>query len=132
MRQLSKKLVTGNKGFTLIEVMIALAIIALGASALQMVLQRSLLDLQRVQEKIMAQFVANNVWTQMQLGENGYLLQAGNLHGVETLADQAWSWSVARTFADTPLVLQIDVDVRTTQARSPFIEMRTYAHQPPM
>ncbi len=57
-----------SHGFTLLEVLIALVIIAIALVAVELAVERSVHDTDRVREKMAAHWVAMNVISRMQVG----------------------------------------------------------------
>lgn len=84
-----------SRGFTLVEVMVALAIVAIALPALLMALNQQVDDTAYLRDKTLAQVVAANKLAEMRLVINATRsLQAGKSNGVSTLLDRDWHWWV--------------------------------------
>ena len=85
-----------SKGFTLVEVMIALAIVALSVPALLLTLNQQIDGTAYLRDRSLAQMVAANRLTELRLAlRHGGQRLNGNLTGSETLADRDWYWTVS-------------------------------------
>jgi len=114
------------QGFTLIEVMIAVVILALSLIGVNMLSRETTSQLSYLQQKTNAYFVAENVLTNLLLGEQGYYLQAGEQHGTERLATQEWFWRANITqLSAAPTILHINIAV-STSLNSPSISSVEY------
>lgn len=81
-------------GFTLVEVMVALAIVALSLPALLFTLDQQLEGTRYLRERSLAQFVAANRLSELRLGmARDGSLTAGRSNGEWELAQQIWYWS---------------------------------------
>ena len=91
----SKVIISAKKGFTLIEVMVALLVLALAMTALQLRISQQLSNGAYLQDKLIASWVAKN---QMEL-----LLLENRLSnstdipvqsGTEEMAGKLWQWQI--------------------------------------
>lgn len=95
-------------GFTLIEVMAALAIFAMAALAGVAAATNHLNDLSYMQERTLARYAASNALARLSLQEEPQKLT----EGVETVGDQQWHWRATFTETVTEAVLYVEVTVR--------------------
>lgn len=79
-----------NLGFTLIEMLLALAIFAYSASAILNVLGQSAQNLSEIEKITFATWVANNRLVELQT-TNPWPLKK-NAKGEETMAEKVWYW----------------------------------------
>lgn len=100
-------------GFTLIEVMAALAIFALAAIAGISSSSGHLNDLSYMQEKTLARYAASNAVARMSLEYP----PRDNSNGTEIIADQSFNWTVE--VSDTPNEGIYYVTVRVAPADDP-------------
>ena len=80
-------------GFTLVEVMVALAVVAVALPALLVTLSQQLDGLRYLEDRTHAQWVAANRLSELRLvvGAKGSL-QTGRISGIEELAGRSWYW----------------------------------------
>jgi general secretion pathway protein I len=79
-----------NRGMTLIEVMVALAVFSLAALAAVNVATEHMRSLSYIEQKTLALWVANNHLTQLQLDKK--LPKLGDTKGRVEFAGQTWHW----------------------------------------
>ena len=80
-------------GFTLVEVMVALAVVAVALPALLVTLSQQLDGLSYLEDRTQAQWVAANRLAELRLvvGAKG-TLKTGRVSGSEELAGRTWYW----------------------------------------
>ena len=98
-------------GFTLIEVVVALAIIAIGLAAVVAVAARSGRIDAELQQRTFAAWVASNRMTQFRLDEHWPDL--GTQDGKVKLADQQWHWKATVKKTQDPDLRRVRIDVAT-------------------
>lgn len=96
------------RGFTLVEVMAALAIFALAALAAVYASSNQLSNLNYMQDKTLARYVASNVLAEQSLKYP----PKDNTTGSEMFADQQWHWHLDVTETATDDVVMMVVQVR--------------------
>ena len=106
---------TRQRGFTLIEVMVAMAITALGLSATYYAVMQSIGAIDRLQEKTFAHWIALNQLTEMRLQPQ--VVETGENNGDLEYADQRWVWQswVSETGVDN----LYRVDIAVSKENSP-------------
>jgi general secretion pathway protein I len=97
-------------GFTLIEVMVALAIVTLGMAALLGTLSSAAGTTGYLQDKTLAEWIALNQVATVRLQSAGP--SKGNSEGEIDYAGRKWKWSQTVDDMQIPGVLRIDVKVR--------------------
>ena len=105
------------RGFTLVEVMIALSIFALAATAAVVASSQHLSNLSYMQEKTMARLAASNALARMTLT---YPPENGD-SGSELIADQYWPWRASVSKTATAGVYQVVVSVYEPRQESSVI-----------
>lgn len=80
----------GSRGFTLLEVLVALGIFALVAASILTVSSRSLQNAARLEDKTLAMWVADNRLSEMQLAE--VPAGDGRDQGESEFAGRRWEW----------------------------------------
>ena len=110
-------------GFTLVEVMVALAIVAIALPALLMSLYQQMDDTAYLRDKTMAQMVAANKLAEIRLVvASTRVLIAGKDGGLATMADRDWHWWVETkpTEADRFFRIEIRVALEEDQQEQPL------------
>ncbi len=102
-----------SAGFTLIEVMVALAVVALALPAVVMMLYQQVDGTEYLRDKSLAQMVAVNKLAELRLlsQARGQLL-TGDDSGTTEFADRDWSWQISSE--ETPMqgFYRIEISVR--------------------
>ena len=101
-----------QSGFTLVEVMVALAVVAVALPALLFTLYQQVDGIGYVRDRSLAQMVASNKMTEYRLisrARNSLLL--GNDSGVSELAGRDWYWRVATEATEVPEFYRVEVRV---------------------
>ena len=99
-------------GFTLIEVLVALAIVAIGMAAVLGTLTSSADTVSYLRDKTFANWVALNQIAQLRL--TGQTPSPGKSDGDSELAGRKWHWRQEVSATQVPGMLRIDVSVRPT------------------
>jgi general secretion pathway protein I len=102
------------RGFTLIEVLVALAIAALGLGAALSVVTNSARNAVYLRDKTFASWIAQNRITELRLG--GTMPSVDKTDGDLNFAGQKWKWEQTVTQTDVPGMRRIDVAVRFAEA----------------
>ncbi|MBS0366612.1 MAG: type II secretion system minor pseudopilin GspI [Proteobacteria bacterium] len=101
------------RGFTLIEVLVALAIVALGMAAVMGALSSSADTASYLRERTFAQWVGLNQIATLRLSGNPP--PTGTSTGDADLAGRSWHWSQEVTATDVPGMVRIEVSVRPAE-----------------
>lgn len=104
-----------NRGFTLIEVLVALAIVVVGMAAVLGALTSSADTVLYLRDKTFAQWVALNQIATLRL--SGQLQQPGTSDGDSDFAGRKWHWRQEVTSTEIPGVVRIDVKVRPADVK---------------
>jgi general secretion pathway protein I len=108
---------TAGRGFTLVEVLVALIIVALGSAAMLSALASSARAAERIRERMIAGFVAMNRLTETRLEPE--FPGVGRREGEIEMGGSRWAWQ--EEVVRTPIegVLQITVRVRGNEPTTP-------------
>ena len=101
---------TAVRGFTLIEVLVALAIVTVGMAALLSTLTSSADTEAYLRDKTFANWVALNQIAQVRL--SGQLPAPGTSDGDSDFAGRKWHWRQQVTATQVPGMVRMDVSVR--------------------
>ena len=104
------------RGFTLIEVVVALAIVALGMSTLLMTLGSAADTAGYLRDKAFAEWIAFNQLTLTRVA--GQMPAAGSSEGDLDFAGRHWHWKQDVTQLGFPGILRIDVRVQPNDGTS--------------
>jgi len=100
-------------GFTLIEVLVALVIVAVGMSALMGALSSSAKTVTYMQDKTFAEWVALNQIANIRIVlQKGQIPPTGKTNGDIDLANRSWHWAQEVVDSQVPGIRRIDVKVR--------------------
>jgi general secretion pathway protein I len=108
--------VSGSRGFTLVEVLVALAIVAIGMAAVLGALGSSANTVSYLRDKTFAQWVALNQIALLRL--SGQMTPTGNSDGDTDYAGQKWHWRREVVATQVPGVVRIDVKVRPAEIKA--------------
>ena len=103
-------------GFTLIEVLVALAIVTIGMAAVLGALTSSANTVSYLRDKTFAQWVALNQIATLRL--SGQMTATGNSDGNTDFAGRSWHWRREVTASQVPGVVRIDVRVRPADIKA--------------
>jgi general secretion pathway protein I len=104
------------RGFTLLEVLVALAIFALVAASVLTASARSLQTAARLEEKTLAMWIADNHLTELQLAETP--ASAGHDQGELEFAGRRWQWQSEIQSTSEPSMRRITLWVAPLPARA--------------
>lgn len=102
----------GLRGFTLVEVMVALAIVALALPALLVALSRQVDATGYLRDKSLAQMVAANKLAELRiLSRARESLLEGSDSGVSEMAGRDWYWWLESQPTEVPAFYRVEIDV---------------------
>jgi general secretion pathway protein I len=98
-----------RRGFTLLEVLVALLLLSLALVALVRTTSLEARALGQLQESTFAQWVAANALAELRLAEQPAAI--GERHGRAEMAGRRWQWRMRISVTEAPRVLRVDVEV---------------------
>ena len=110
------------RAFSLLEVLVALAIFAMSAMALVRSVGQHINTLSLMEEKAFAAMVVDNQMAKVMLNPKGLKKQ----NGKEEMADRTWYWTVSPVATQESLIRAFDVSVASTQKGAPILSVRSY------
>lgn len=117
---------SAQAGFTLVEVMVALAVVAVALPALLVTLYQHVDATGYLRDKSMAQMVAANKFEELRiLSRAGRSLLQGQDSGVATMAGRQWYWWLDSqpTEADNFYRVEIEVGAEEEQGEAPLFTL---------
>lgn len=109
-------LITRHNGFTLIEVMVALAVIALGLAAVIKTVTSTTNNTIYLRDKTFAYWVAQNQIAEIEVTTSSP--KKGFTDGEEKLAGQIWHWTRKVDSTEDPDTNRVEVTVRKDKDKS--------------
>lgn len=107
---ISKASATRERGFTLMEVLVALAVLAIAMAGLIKAAGGGAANLAYLEDKTLAHWVALNQLATERI--RAYAPAIGETTGQETMAGRDWDWRMNVTQTQDLEVLRLDIEVR--------------------
>ncbi|MCF6437360.1 MULTISPECIES: type II secretion system minor pseudopilin GspI [Pseudoalteromonas] len=106
------KNIAGNaaKGFTLLEVMVAMSICAMAGIAAMQVTGEHITHISTLEEQTYASWVAENRLVEMRSGGSDWQGKNG-LKGEEELAERVWYWQQKVTATADPSFVKVNIEI---------------------
>lgn len=117
-----------QRGFTLIEVMVAMAIFGTAALAAVNAASSHLSSISQIQQKTFAQYVASNRLVDLSLSQQWPL--EDDASGRMRLAEQDWQWQQQVVETVTPDVVAVTVTVSKPNQDGEIISLTRYVRRP--
>ncbi len=102
-------------GFTLIEILVALAVIATAVAAVVAAVSAFVNNAGYLRDRTLAHWVVMNKVAELQV--SGEWPNPSVLHGESLMADHVWSWEVKVSTTDDPDVRRLDVTAYADKRR---------------
>lgn len=119
---------SNKSGFTLIEVLIALAILSIALTAIIKFTSQNIRDTNYLQNKMVATWVGNQVINEIRAGVIKIGQEQQQLDQTTDMLGQSWVWHAQLTPTPSPHIQEIHVDVSQKNHRGKLISMVGYFH----
>ena len=117
-----------NRAFTLIEVMVALAIIALSLTAVAAKMGRMIDTSNSMQERTYASWIAQNKITEMRLAN--VLPRVTTTSGDVEYANRSWRWRAVVTETGIENLFRVDVEITSADSNSVIRKVTGFIGEP--
>ncbi len=119
-----------TRGFTLLEVMVALAVLAIALAALIKGVAANSANAAYLRDKTLAHWVGMNVVAEQRL--MGEWSDKGTKRGEEEMGNHIWYWSsaVSETFDEDVRRLDVEVRGRDERDESPLVTLVAFLPRP--
>ena len=120
-----------NKGFTLLELLVAMAILTIVAVTAMNNNSAMIANTEYLKEKTIAHWVAMNKAAELRL--KGRFISNKGEKGVEVMADQRWRWKAAGKRTPDPDIQLVRIEIRPDNddpADLPLTELTIYLGRP--
>jgi len=117
-----------QKGFTLLETLVAMAVLAISMVAVIQTAGSSVTAQNHLQEKIYAEWVALNQLTRMQVAAE--VPRVGKYEGTEKMAGRQWRWFAQVQATSNPFLLKADVQSGLVDQQQYLMSVTGYLNLP--
>jgi len=117
-----------DRGFTLIEVMVALVIIALSLTGMAVTMGSMLNNAAALRERTYASWIAQNKIVEMRFANT--LPETGTTSGEVEYANTYWEWRAEVSETGVENLFRIDVEVAFPGAEAPIRKVTGFAGEP--
>ena len=116
------------RGFTLLEILVALAVLALSLGALVTAVSSQVRNTAYLEQRTLAQWVAGNAIA-------GFRLEAawdapGVRRGRSEMGGRAWAWRAVTVATDDPDLRRVEVSVAPEESDEPLVTLVSYLGRP--
>ena len=117
-----------NKGFTLIEVMVALGVTVIALSAIIAVISQMITTSTLMQQKTFASWIAQNYITELRLKNESP--NVGSKNGTIFYANSEWFWDVATSETGIKGLYRVDVEVGLSESDNSIQNVSGFIGEP--
>ena len=117
-----------QRGFTLIEVMVALVIVALALAAVAASMGQMIDTANTMRERTFASWIAQNKIAEMRLA--GVMPEVGESDGEVDFANTAWSWTADVSETGVENLMKVDVTVYYAGFDDPIRQVTGFIGEP--
>ncbi|EKO3450992.1 type II secretion system minor pseudopilin GspI [Vibrio fluvialis] len=113
---------SAKRGFTLLEVLVALAIFATAAISVMRAVSQHINTISYLEEKTFAAMVVDNQMAKLMLANTTPQAR----EGTQQLAGRTWYWKVTPVKTSNDILAAFDVSVATEKKAAPVVTVRSY------
>lgn len=117
-----------NAGFTLIEVLVALAILSIALSAVIKASSQNIKDTIYIQQKMIALWVANDIANEVRAGILSLPTEPDALKEKQEMLGQQWPFQAALQGTPNPRIKKINVLVYDPVKNTALIQLESYQY----
>ena len=119
-----------EKGMTLIEVLLALAIIGIALTAVIHSASQSIQQTVYLQQRTLATWTGLELLREIQTGLRSSLSDGAIAHGESERANQTWSWDITETSSKIPTIKTLHIKVFIEPEQQLRAEITGYLYVP--
>lgn len=112
------------RGFTLMEILVALAVVGIGLAALIGASARATHDAAALRDRTFAGWIAQNVLTEIRISPE--TLDTGTRNGDEMLGGERWEWTAEVTPAVVPQLRYIEIKVGRENTEGSIVTLTAF------
>lgn len=119
------------KGFTLIEVLIALVIIAIACTAVVRAISSGILVSSHLETSLVSRWVADNVLAQLQNGVLPSMRQNAQQNGTVHMWKRSWAWTASvSSDSSNAYYQQVEINVGSTDGQHNYYQLHGFIWDP--
>lgn len=122
-----KSSMRNKSGLTLIEVLIALAILSIALTAIIKVTSQNIRDTLYLQNKTIANWVGNYIISEIKIGLIKIPNDSNSAHEI-TMLNQTWQWQAQLRNTRVKQIKEINVAVAQGNQENPLINLTSYLY----
>ena len=115
---------TRQRGFTLLEVLVAMTVLAIGLGAVIKVAAESASNTGYLRDQTLALWVARNQINEQLLDRE--FPATGSRKGSVSMAERDWRWQLEISDTDDDDLRRLDIEVSADQQQSPLIRLSAF------
>jgi general secretion pathway protein I len=113
-----------HRGFTLVEVLVALSILSIAVLGLMSALRESVINTAAVRDRQLAQIVAENVMVETMGAPSAP--QKGSDAGQTLLGRQQWMWARKISTTSDPAIVRIEISVKAGEGGAELAQVTAF------